>query len=93
VPTTNVRMLAQCLIIVAGFYLLCGAVFTLPFLAVGAGRIDPNAKKGSWGFRVLLVPGTVFLWPVMGWRWMTVIRASRHLVHPPRIAVRQGARQ
>lgn len=38
------------------------------FLSVGVGRVDPSAR-GSYGFRVLAIPGVVVLWPVVLIRW------------------------
>ena len=57
------------LLIVSGIYLACGFVFTIPFVLAGAKRIDPHAAHGSWGFRLLIVPGTIFLWPLLARRW------------------------
>jgi len=52
-----------------GSYLLCGAVFAVPFLLTGVKRIDPHAAAGTWGFRVLILPGTAIFWPLLLWRW------------------------
>jgi len=70
-------MIAPAFLILLGIYLACGLIFALPFVLVGVDRMDPHAVRGTWGFRVLIVPGTVFLWPLLAWRWM----ASR--VPPP----------
>jgi len=51
-----------------GVYGTIGAVVAAVFLVVGIGRIDPGAR-GAYAFRPLLVPGVVFLWPVVLWRW------------------------
>jgi hypothetical protein len=64
-------MIAQALLITAGIYLLCGLAFAIPFVLVGVARIDPHAAHGSWGFRVLIIPGTTFLWPLIARRWMS----------------------
>ena len=63
-------MIPSVLLISFGFYLACGIVFAVPFVVLGVGRIDPHATHGSWGFRVLIVPGTVLLWPVLAKRWI-----------------------
>ena len=44
-------------------YLACGTTFAIPFALAGVKRIDPHAAHGSWGFRVLIIPGTILLWP------------------------------
>lgn len=53
-----------------GLYLLSGFAFAIPFVLVGVGKIDPHAARGSWGFRLLIIPGTLFFWPWLAWRWM-----------------------
>jgi hypothetical protein len=47
------------IIIRVGLYLLCGFLFAIPFVIKGAGIIDPVAKDGSKGFRVLIIPGVM----------------------------------
>ena len=49
----------------AALYLVLGLVFAIPFVLVGAGRIDPLARQGTWGFRVLILPGAAALWPLL----------------------------
>ncbi len=48
----------------AVIYALCGIVFAVGFQLRGMGKIDPAAAKGTWGFRVLVMPGLVALWPL-----------------------------
>jgi len=47
----------------AAGYLGARALFAVPFVARWAGRLDPAARTGTLGFRLLIVPGTVLLWP------------------------------
>ena len=63
-------MIAYIFLALAGIYLLCGLMFAVPFVVVGVGRIDPHAAHGSWGFRVLILPGTTLLWPLLARRWL-----------------------
>ncbi len=63
-------MIAAYLLIFIGFYLLAGLAFAVPFALVGVGEIDPHAAHGTWGFRLLLVPGTILLWPLLAHRWL-----------------------
>ncbi|MEM8712302.1 MAG: hypothetical protein AAGG01_15230 [Planctomycetota bacterium] len=53
----------------AGAYVALGALFSIPFVLIGAGRIDPDAREGTWGFRALILPGAVLLWPLLAKRW------------------------
>ncbi|MDA0322400.1 MAG: hypothetical protein O2923_06740 [Verrucomicrobia bacterium] len=54
----------------AGLYLVAGLIFAVPFTLKGAAAIDPTARGGSWGFKLLIIPGTVVLWPLLARRWM-----------------------
>ncbi|MDA8016040.1 MAG: hypothetical protein MPN21_01230 [Thermoanaerobaculia bacterium] len=58
-------------------YLLAGVLFAVPFAWRGAGRVDPVARDGTWGFRLLILPGTIALWPLLATRWL------RGVVNPP----------
>ena len=50
-------------------YLLLGMLFAGPFVVRGVGRIDPVAARGTWGFRLIIVPGAIALWPWLLRRW------------------------
>lgn len=58
----------------AGTYLAVGLLFSGPFVAVGVGRVDPHAARATWGFRLLIVPGAVLLWPLLARRWLSGLR-------------------
>jgi hypothetical protein len=62
-------MIAATFLVLLGVYLACGLVFAIPFAFVGVKRIDPHAAHGSWGFRLLVVPGTMAFWPLLLRRW------------------------
>ncbi|MDE2985607.1 MAG: hypothetical protein OXU69_12950 [Gemmatimonadota bacterium] len=55
--------------IALAIYGAAGVVFAVPFALKGAGAIDPAARGGTWGFRVLTFPGVVVLWPFMLVKW------------------------
>ena len=58
------------LLILGVAYFLGGFLFAGPFVLVGVKRIDPHAAHGSWGFRLLIIPGTMVFWPVLLRRWL-----------------------
>ncbi|MDJ0841512.1 MAG: hypothetical protein QNK37_33705 [Acidobacteriota bacterium] len=58
-------MLAKVLVYGMALYLLAGFIFALFFVRTGVGRVDPLAKEGSRGFRILIFPGVAALWPLM----------------------------
>jgi hypothetical protein len=68
--------LAQTLVFGAQIYGAIGAGIALLFLVFGIDRIDP-AARGSYSFRLLLVPGIVVLWPLVLMRWIA-LEASRN---------------
>lgn len=55
----------------------CGVAFAAVFLARGVQAIDPLAKGASWGFRLIVFPGTVLFWPLLAARW------ARAIAEPP----------
>ena len=61
---------AKWFLIVLGLYLAVGLLFSIPFLLKGAARIDEDAAQGSWGFKLLILPGTLALWPLLLARWL-----------------------
>ena len=62
---------ARLLVLAAAVYLALGALFAVLFAARWAGRADPVAASGTPGFRVLLVPGSILLWPLLLVRLLT----------------------
>lgn len=60
---------ASWLVTLAGVYLLIGVGIAVPFVVRGVNRIDASAAQGSWGFRLLIFPGSVALWPFVVRRW------------------------
>ena len=63
------------LVVLAGVYLALGLLFALAFAARGCRSIDPAAKDGTLGFRILIVPGAAALWPLLLRRWITGVRS------------------
>ncbi|NNC88420.1 MAG: hypothetical protein HKN82_08185 [Akkermansiaceae bacterium] len=63
-------MMASWLLAALGIYLLAGLVIAVPFAWLGAKRIDPSAADGTWGFKLLIIPGGAIFWPYLLMRWM-----------------------
>jgi hypothetical protein len=68
---------AEWLVRAAGLYLLAGTCFAVPFVIAGVGRIDPSAHAGTLGFRLIILPGVVLLWPLL------LTRLVRRVTSPP----------
>lgn len=61
--------LAEIVVSVLGAYVAAGLVFAGVFVVWGVGRIDPVARAGTIGFRLLILPGCAALWPLLAVRW------------------------
>lgn len=65
----NVEGFAAWLVVAAGVYAAIGIVFALAFVTRGVWRIDPAARGASFGFRLVVLPGAMALWPLLARRW------------------------
>ena len=48
-----------------GFYLVLGFLYGLYFISFGAGAMVPAARGAGLGFRLMILPGAILLWPVL----------------------------
>lgn len=46
-------------------YLTVGVAFAVLFAARWAKRLDTAAGSGTIGFRILIIPGAMLLWPLL----------------------------
>jgi len=67
--------LAEVVVRAGGMYLGVGLLFTIPFAWRWAERLDPVARDGTGGFRILLLPGGVLLWP---WLALQLLQSAPH---------------
>ena len=51
-------------------YISLGVAFAIAFVTIGVSRVDSQAIGSSLGFRILIFPGSVALWPLLLRRWM-----------------------
>jgi hypothetical protein len=65
-----VQSLSGCLLV----YLSCGLVFGSAFVTIGVGRVDFAARGTSVLFRLLILPATVVLWPLLATKWIKALR-------------------
>ena len=63
--------LANMLVLGLGSYAAIGLLFGLAFGFFGAGKIDPAAKTMPIGARLIILPATMLLWPLMAVKWVT----------------------
>ena len=45
-------------------------MFAIAFVIKGIGRVDPVAEHAPLGFRLIVMPGVIALWPLLLVRWM-----------------------
>jgi len=45
-------------------------VFAVPFVIKGVTRIDENAVGSKWGFRLIIIPGSIVFWPLLLRKWL-----------------------
>lgn len=53
-----------------GLYAGLGLLFSLAFVTRGIERLDPGAQGATWGFRLIALPASVALWPLLLRRWL-----------------------
>jgi hypothetical protein len=61
---------AELLALALQAYGLAGVLFAVPFLAVGAARVDPHLTGSPRAVRALILPGIAIFWPLLAWRWL-----------------------
>jgi hypothetical protein len=67
-------IVAEVILFIGLAYLLCGLAVGVPFVLRGVDRVDASAKGASLSFRLLILPGTVTLWPLMAAKWIKAPR-------------------
>jgi|CXWL01.1.fsa_nt_gi hypothetical protein len=63
--------LAQLLLALVAGYAGLGVLFGVAFVARGVERLDPAARGAGWGFRLLILPASAMLWPLLLTRWVS----------------------
>ncbi|MEP7377842.1 MAG: hypothetical protein ABI675_30865 [Chitinophagaceae bacterium] len=61
------------ILIIVALYLFAGLVFAVPFVLKGVTKIDEGAHGSTWGFRIIIIPGTIVFWPVLLKKWMKAL--------------------
>jgi len=54
---------------ILGVYLLIGLIFGILFAFAGVKKIDPAAAESGFGFKLLIIPGSIVFWPLLAKRW------------------------
>jgi len=62
--------MVEIILIIVAVYLLVGVLFVIPFLIKGLNKIDEGAHGSTVGFKIIIIPGVIVLWPVLLSKWM-----------------------
>lgn len=57
-------------------YAALGVLFAIAFVGTGIKKVDPVARDSGLGFRLIILPGVVALWPLLAVRWIRNTGAS-----------------
>jgi len=55
-------------------YLSLGVVFALAFVLLGVEKVDATAHASTPGFRLIIIPGAILLWPVLLRKWLKAVK-------------------
>ncbi|HEY0678173.1 MAG TPA: hypothetical protein VGD17_07795 [Chitinophagaceae bacterium] len=67
-------LIISILLILAAVYLAAGLLFAMLFVTKGVDVIDEGSHGTGWGFRLIIVPGTILLWPVLLIKWKRALK-------------------
>jgi len=62
------------ILLLVALYLAAGLVFAIFFVTRGVTRIDEGAVGSKWGFRLIIIPGTMVFWPLLLKKWLRAIK-------------------
>ena len=65
-PLSVVTLLVNLFLI----YVAIGILFSIAFVWRGVGVVDPVAREGTLGFKLLIIPGCAAFWPWLLKRWI-----------------------
>jgi hypothetical protein len=71
-------IVVEIIFIVIVIYLVAGLLFSIPFILKGVSKIDEGARGATWGFRLIIIPGTMIFWPLLLKKWMATAKRKRH---------------
>jgi hypothetical protein len=63
-------MIAEAIVLLSAIYAAIGLVFAVTFVTIGMGRLDESAHGATLGVRLILIPGSAALWPILLRKWM-----------------------
>jgi hypothetical protein len=58
-------------------YLVLGTAVGIPFVWRGVDKVDAAAAGTSWGFRLMILSGSIALWPLVVRLWLRAEKGGR----------------
>ena len=60
----------ETIFLIVALYIFAGVLFAIFFSIKGIQKIDPAAHGSGPGFRLIIIPGVITLWPVLLMKWI-----------------------
>ena len=64
----SLQQFVELALLVSGLYVAVGLIAALWLAFAGLGRIDPVAREGTLGYKILIIPGLCVFWPLFVFR-------------------------
>jgi hypothetical protein len=71
-------IVAEIILFGALAYVLSGLAVGVPFVLRGVDRVDEAARGAPVAFRLVILPGTAALWPLIAVKWVKAPRSGGH---------------
>ena len=71
-----IEIIIRAILIALAIYLFIGLIIGLLFVISGIRRVDPVAESAPMRVRVLFLPGSIAIWPVVLHGWRTRVRGE-----------------
>ena len=71
-------IIAEVILFACLAYSFCGVAIGVPFVLRGVDLVDASARGASIGFRLIILPGTVALWPLIAAKWIKARTPERN---------------
>jgi hypothetical protein len=68
------QIIVTIILIAGAVYLAGGVLFTGIFLFRGLHKVDQATKGATIGFKIIIIPGCIVLWPVLLGKWMAAAK-------------------
>lgn len=56
---------AQLIITGINIYIIIGIIYSVYFLTFKAPKVDPVFNRAKWSVKILMIPASVLLWPLI----------------------------